>query len=240
MSSGRTGVLGGTFHPIHLGHIGAALAAADALGLDRVLLTPAGIPPHRPIQPHASIYHRFAMVALASLVDHRLRACDIELETPGPSFTSDTLKRLVEQGSAASQLFFITGADAFAEIATWRDYPDLLDRCRFVVVARPGLSASELVARLPGLASRMVELQAAPSGAPVEGAFAAATGQQPIFLLGARTPDVSSTELRRRIREGGPLDALVPGDIAKYIRQHGLYGAAVAAEPLHGKNRVAP
>src|SRR6478609_8400275 len=115
----RLGILGGTLDPVHVGHIETALAARDALSLNRILLLPSRVPPHRPQQPAASTFHRFAMTALAVNGIDGLEASDIELSAPGTSYTADTLERLHATGLAASQLFFILGVDAFAEIATW-------------------------------------------------------------------------------------------------------------------------
>jgi nicotinate-nucleotide adenylyltransferase len=139
----RIGLLGGTFDPIHVGHMAAAAAARTTLQLDEVLLLTSNVPPHRP-QPAASVHHRFAMVALAAQDDERLRASDIELLAPGPSYTSATLERLHAHGYAPSQLFFIAGADAFADIATWRHYPDFLDAAQGIAF---GDAAAALLAR---------------------------------------------------------------------------------------------
>src|SRR5438034_2402539 len=116
----RTGILGGTFDPIHLGHLEAADAAKRHLQLDRVLLVPSRTPPHRSVEPRASVYHRFAMTALAA-AERGLLASDLELMRDGPSFTALTLEALHREGYAPSQLFFIIGSDAFAEISTWYD-----------------------------------------------------------------------------------------------------------------------
>src|SRR5215211_2826766 len=111
----RVGLLGGTLDPIHVGHIETAVTARRALNLERVYVLPAHVPPHRPQQPIASSYHRFAMAALAVNGLAGLAAHDAELRTPGPSYTSDTLTRFREEsGCDTTQIFFITGADAFA------------------------------------------------------------------------------------------------------------------------------
>jgi nicotinate-nucleotide adenylyltransferase len=216
------GILGGTFDPIHLGHLAVARAVERALGLDRVLLVPARVPPHR-VRPSVSIYHRFAMVGLASLAAEALVASDLELDSHEPSYTSVLLDRLGGQGATASQMVFITGADAFAEIASWRHYPDLLDQCHFAVVARPGQPAERLPTSLVALASRFVTT---PSEAPLDQPHPALALGPRIFLIEAETPDVSSTEIRARARSGHPLDDLVPAPVAAYIRRHALYADA--------------
>ncbi len=123
ISAARLGILGGTLDPVHTGHVETALAARHALALERVILMPSHIPPHRTTQPVASAYHRFAMAALAVNGVAGLEAWDMELCAPGPTYTADTLARLHADGLRPSQIFFITGADAFAEIATWSRYP---------------------------------------------------------------------------------------------------------------------
>src|SRR5262249_46231717 len=149
------GILGGTLDPIHCGHIGAAVAARDALNLRRVLVVPSHVPPHRAQGPVASAYHRFAMAALAVTSEARLGASDDGLLTDRPSYTAETLERLHAHGRAASEIFFITGADAFAEIATWKRYPEVLNLAHFVVVSRPGHPLS-IADRFPALADRIV------------------------------------------------------------------------------------
>jgi nicotinate-nucleotide adenylyltransferase len=207
------GILGGTFDPIHNGHMSVAAAARAALGLTTVQLAPARVPPHR-AGPLVSIYHRFAMVALATGMDAALVACDLGLDSPEPSYTGTLLDHFEQAGHTASQMVFIIGADAFAEIATWRYYPAILDRCHFAVVSRPGLSVTSLPARLPALGHR----------------FAAPGPEWPssprVFLIDSPTPDISSTEIRARARAGASLEGLVPPPVARYVRRHGLYDAA--------------
>ena len=133
----------------------AAVAARDAFDLAEVLVLPSRIPPHRAVQPLASPFHRFAMASLAVSGVAGLFASDDELRLEGPSYTADTLDRQHARGLAASQIFFITGADAFADIATWKRYPEVLDLANFVVVSRPGHRIDALPSRLPALADRM-------------------------------------------------------------------------------------
>ena len=214
----RIGLLGGTFDPIHVGHMAAAAAARTTLALDEVLLLTARVPPHRP-QPAASVHHRFAMVALAVQEDDALRASDLELLAPGPSYTSATLARLHAEGYGPSQLFFITGADAFAEIASWRDYPGFLDAAHFVVVNRPGVRAADLRLRLPQLAARMRDVP------PDGGTRIAESGETSILLVDRQTPDVSSTAIRACCARGQSIAGLVPDAVERHIHRHARYGA---------------
>jgi nicotinate-nucleotide adenylyltransferase len=217
----RIGILGGTFDPVHLGHVETALTAERVLGLDRVLLMPSGAPPHRHHQPAASRFHRFAMTALAVTGQPGLAVSDLEIGEPGPSYTFDTLARLHATGAAAAQIFFITGADAFAEIETWSRYPQVLEMAHFVVVSRPGHPAAQMPAQLPSLAGRM--RQVTPGGL-----FQPRSGQLEVLLLDGRTPNVSSTDIRRRLDAGASIDGLVLAAVETYISQHGLYSRANA------------
>src|SRR3954469_11858649 len=188
----RVGILGGTLDPIHVGHIETARAARRALDLSAILVMPARTPPHRAHGPAASMFHRFAMASLAVQALDAWTVCDDELRAEGPSYTALTLERLARNGLPAAETYFITGADAFAEIETWYRYPDVLDLAHFVVISRPGISVSTLAGRLPHLAARMQQ----------PGTGAAIPGKASIFLVDAPTPDVSSTEIRRRLRVG--------------------------------------
>jgi nicotinate-nucleotide adenylyltransferase len=220
----RLGILGGTFDPIHVGHLDAGDAARAALGLDEILLIPAHDPPHRPIDPRESVYHRFAMVSLAVVDRPAYRVSDLELVRQGPSYTADTLRSLHAAGWDALQLFFILGTDAFAEIAAWHGYPSFLDLSHFVVIARPGTTIDMAAARTPELRERMCM---ASSAAPVNG------HRTRIYLVEATTRDVSSTEIRRRVSAAQPIEDLVPEAVARHIVTHHLYGAV---DDLHGEN----
>jgi nicotinate-nucleotide adenylyltransferase len=221
-ASRRLGILGGTFDPIHFGHLDAADAARRALQLDPILLIPSSDPPHRLTDPMASAFHRFALVALAIQDDAALRAADMELARTGPSFTADTLRAVARQGWLPSQIFFILGSDAFAEIATWREFPSVLDAANFVVIARPGTTLDAAAARTPALRERLRSAE--------ETSRASGTS---IFLVEARTRDVSSSTIRARRAARQPIDHLVPAAVARHIAAHHLYGAV---DDLHGQD----
>ena len=215
----RVGILGGTFDPVHVGHLETARLVQRSFALDRTLLVPSGTPPHRQ-PPAASRFHRFAMTAMAVTGIAGLQISDLEIGDQSPSFTSGTLERLHQQGLRPAQIFFITGADAFAEIATWHRYPDVLDMAHFVVVARPGHATSALTQRLPQIARRMCHYDDDACG-PGENAPV-------IYLVDEPTPDVSSTDIRRRIAAGQSIAGLVPDAVNAYIEQHRLYAPADA------------
>src|SRR5438128_1929110 len=212
MPARRIGILGGSFDPIHSGHMDAGHAAALAIGLSRLVVIPSHIPPHRP-QPLASPFHRFAMVSLAVGGNAGWRGSDVELRAESASYTSTTLGKFHERGYAAAELFFVIGADAFAEIETWKDYPGILDLAHFAVVSRPRFHVSELPARLPVLKPRMT--------VPPIDEF---SQMEPLILLiDALTADVSSTAIRRRVAEGESISGLVTPTVQQHIEQHGLY-----------------
>jgi nicotinate-nucleotide adenylyltransferase len=191
----KLGVIGGTFDPIHLGHLRAAENAREALGLDRVLFVPAGRPPHRPDQL-APALDRFTMVALATTLHPAFVASDLELRREGPSYTVDTLRSLRAQ-DAEEPLYLIVGSDTFPEMATWREPEALRALCTVAVVARPGAEETPLDAEAlrPGAAVRV----AGPGLA------------------------ISATRVRERVREKRSVRYLVPEGVADYIEKRGLY-----------------
>ena len=218
--TGRIGILGGTLDPIHNGHIETVLAAQRAMALSPVLLMPARTPPHREQRPAASPYHRFAMAALAARELEDIAVSDEELGTEGHSYTALTLERLAGHGLDRTHLFFIAGADAFAEIETWYRYPAVLDLAHFIVVSRPGIPATTMRERLPDLRERFRDpSRTAPMPA-----------QPAVFLVDAATPDVSSTDIRGRLRAGRSITGLVPAAVEVHILRHHLYVENVMAD----------
>jgi nicotinate-nucleotide adenylyltransferase len=231
----RVGILGGTFDPIHCGHLDVGAAAQAALDLEELLLLPSNIPPHRP-QPVASTYHRFAMVALAVAGRRGWRALDLELRQDGRSYTSETLHRLHDRGFDAQELFFVTGADAFLEIATWKNYPAVLNLAHFAVVSRRGVPVGDLPARLPDLAERMRAVTPTTSTSVPPHPFRGTevVGQTVIFLIDALTADVSATAIRRARAHHEPIAGMVPPAVRQHIEQHALYEDMTAAAGAGG------
>jgi nicotinate-nucleotide adenylyltransferase len=216
-------VLGGTFDPIHYGHLDAADAARRALALDLIRVLPSHDPPHR-ADPQATSFHRFALVSLAINGLDGYEASDAELRREGQTYTIDTLASLASEGWRPSQIFFILGADAFAEVATWHRYPTVLDTANFVVIGRAGVTPDAALARVPEVRSRV---------RPAVADGDESNGTTGIFLVDTRTRDVSSTTIRARLSAGQPIDDLVPASVARHIQAHHLYGAV---DELHGQD----
>ncbi len=197
----RLGVVGGTFDPVHLGHLAVARAALDCVPLDRVLLVPAAVPPHRR-EAVASAQDRLEMCRLAIAGDSRLEVSDREVRRPGPSFTVDTLAELARE-RPGDQLYLVLGWDAAREIRTWREPDRVLGLAVLVVVTRPGLPA-------PG---------------PVDLSAAGLDGARTL-LCDAATPSVQATAIRELVAARAPLDGMLAPPVADYIRLHGLYSRA--------------
>ncbi|MBI2527131.1 MAG: nicotinate (nicotinamide) nucleotide adenylyltransferase [Candidatus Rokubacteria bacterium] len=208
----RLGVLGGTFNPIHFGHLLVADEVCEVLELDRVLLVPASMPPHKPPAELAPAADRFAMTALAAQEHARFEVSDVELRRRGPSYTVDTLEALGTRGD----LFLIIGSETFLDLLTWRDPRGVAARARLVVVPRsgsgfdPDAPASQKVLRELGL-----------DGFVRPGVTGDSPGA-PLLVAAASLP-ISGSELRRRAREGRSLAFRMPAPVAAYIREHGLY-----------------
>ena len=236
MTHRRIGILGGTFDPVHRGHLDVGTAAEAALSLDRLFVIPSQAPPHRPA-PYASSFHRFAMVALTVAGRAGWRASDLELRTPPPSYTASTLKQFHMRGYRPSELFFLIGADAFAEIESWKDYPALLGYSHFAVLSRPGHPVQSLPVQMPHLARLMTNPAVGPETLDTPS----------IILIDASTADVSSTAIRELRSQGRPITGLVDAGVQQHIEQHGLYTSRIpgrratdqqpdpAAGRLHGQ-----
>lgn len=211
------GLFGGTFNPVHLGHLHAAAKVAEAFGLDRVLFIPSYIPPHKSTAEVAPAEDRLRMVEMACRENGRFRACDIEVRAREKSYSILTVGRIAEIFPGAG-LFFILGIDAFLEIGTWFDYEQLLEMVRFIVTDRPGYDIGGAGAVLAGsLRDRT---------APVmeEGSAAGnLDGERRVFPIRIRPLAVSSTEIRNRARKGESLVGLVPPSVSNYITENKLY-----------------
>jgi nicotinate-nucleotide adenylyltransferase len=200
----RAGVFGGTFDPIHLGHLAAAKSIQTTLKLDKVIFVPAGHPWMKADTPVSPVNDRVEMVRLAVAQRKAFELSTIEADRPGPSYavdTMDTLRRQLESGSA---LFFLLGGDALMDIARWREPRRLIQMCQMVAFARPGFGLpvmGNLEAAVPGISQRVI-------------------------FVDVPQRDVRATAIRQRIAEGRSIQRLVPRAVERYILEHGLYGAA--------------
>ena len=190
-------IYGGTFDPIHKGHLEVARAAADTFDLERVLLIPVGVPPHRGGRPEATYLDRYRMVELACEADTRFEVSDLEAERKDgrPNYSIDTIQRVKSGLACGDRLFFVIGCDAFGDIQTWHRWEEVVRGTEWIVVSRPGSECDE---------------ERVPRGARVH------------WLRDVAVP-VSSTELRRRLREDERVADWLPGNVREFIRSRGLY-----------------
>lgn len=209
----RVGILGGTFDPIHLGHLAIGQLAQSICDLSHVLVIPSGTPPHRPSGPCASADHRLAMARLAA-EPLGWQVSDMELRRTGRTYTAETLDAL-RATAPETAFFFILGADAFAAIATWHRFPEVLDLAHFVVVARPGHPVDHMDVQVPQLARRMIRCGSDTRLAVPE--------SPAVIIVTATTPNVSSSAIRRLVGDGDSPAGLVPDSVARYIADHRLY-----------------
>ncbi len=190
-----TGLIGGTFDPIHLAHLVMAEEALDALGLARVLIIPAARPPHKEGEPVTPLEHRLEMARLATRDDPRLVVSDIEARLPGPSYTIETIRAVKRELGEGERLWFIMGADSLTQFFGWKDPEALIDACEFAVVPRPGIDMSKADPRIVRKATVL-----------------------PMPLL-----DIASSDIRDRVRRGRSIRYLVPADVRAYIQEKNLY-----------------
>ena len=204
----RVGILGGAFNPPHIGHLVCAQEAFVQLELDRVLFMPVGVPPHREIEQDPGAEVRLEMVELAVADDGRFETSRAELDRDGPSYTSDTLEQLAKE-SPDDELFVILGGDQAAALASWHEPEKVLERSTVAVFERLSWGRNAIgikIGRLPGA--------------------------RKVRYLDMPLIQVSSSAIRRRVREGTPIRYLVPDKVADYISSHDLYGAGRTEEAV--------
>ena len=189
----RVGIMGGTFDPIHHGHLVAASEVAALYDLDEVIFVPTGAPWQKADRQVNPSEHRYLMTVIATASNPRFWVSRVDIDRGGPTYTIDTIRDIGEQRPGA-QLYFITGADAMAQILSWKDAPELLNRASFVGVTRPGYDLSD-------------------AHLPVDSAI----------LLDVPAMAISSSDVRRRVRDGQPIWYLVPDGVVQYISKHRLY-----------------
>ena len=200
------GLMGGSFNPIHCGHVALARAALESGRVERVLFLPTGNPPHKK-EGLADKFDRLRMVELAVEHEAGMAVCREEIERDGVIYTVDTLAALKRKMPDCT-LTYLIGADTLRALGTWRRVETVIERCKFLVMMREGETREEVI-RLAGLWTQ--------KGAQID-------------FLDARKMDISSTQIREQIQKGLPFERLVPQAVADYIHEHGLYGAKTGME----------
>ena len=226
------GLFGGTFDPVHLGHLALAKTAMQQYKLHRIYFVPANIPPHKQRQPLSPFLHRFAMLALATAQDKAFVPSLLEAPAEDsvqarkdrqekPNYTIDTMRRLKQSFKSSDKLFFLIGMDAFCDIAKWHQAEALFQECEFVVANRPGYSLADVANALPESlrprpeVTKPFQKHAATGDLVLKGAT--------IHLLGDLHQPASATAIRQAAAAGQPLGRFVDASVADYIKKMGLY-----------------
>ncbi|KYZ75379.1 nicotinic acid mononucleotide adenylyltransferase [Anaerosporomusa subterranea] len=201
MQKQRLGIMGGTFDPIHIGHLITAEIVRTDFHLDKVLFIPAGSPPHKQGQIITPAVHRYLMTVMATASNPHFAVLPMEIERSGPSYTIDTVRRLLNEYGPNTELFCITGADAIRDLLTWKDLDTLLDLCWFAAASRPGAleAIDPIIARL------------------------GEKGRNRVLRVNTPQLDISATQIRERLRQGLSIRYLVPESVAEYIKKEQLY-----------------
>jgi nicotinate-nucleotide adenylyltransferase len=212
----RAAIYGGTFDPVHCGHLEVARRVLQLFELDEVIFVPAWVPPHKRHANITSAFHRFAMLALATEQDQNLHVSTVELDAPQFPYAVETVARMKD---TAERLFFLIGADSWAEISTWHEWPSLLQMCELIVVTRPGYEVDSGAA--PG--SEIVDVR---GGAASGIADLLASDHRPrVFVTDVAMIDVSATRIRSAAQRNdfAGLRTMVPAVVAAYIEKYNLY-----------------
>jgi nicotinate-nucleotide adenylyltransferase len=211
----KLGILGGTFDPIHLGHLRVAEEITEKLDLEKLFLIPSAVPPHKETTPVTPFEHRLAMTKLAVQESPKFEALDLEGRRQGFSYSVETLRELQQTFGLDSVLHFIIGMDAFLEIKTWKEHERLFDYAHFVVITRPGSPSRELEPFLLSLDSGFTRLNE-------EGTFLHPSGNK-VLCEQTTHIDVSSTQIRERVVKGKSIRFLVLESVRSYIIEKELY-----------------
>jgi nicotinate-nucleotide adenylyltransferase len=226
------GLFGGTFDPVHRGHIALARAAMERCRLQRIYFVPANMPPHKQRQPLAPYAHRFAMLVLATAQEKAFVPSLMEAPEEGareagrsrqakPNYTIDTVRRLKRSCKASDRLFLLMGMDAFAEVAEWHEAEALFGECEFIVASRPGYSLADVANALPERLRPRPEVTRPFQKQPAAGDLV--LPGVTIHMLGDLHQPASATAIRQAAAAGKPLGRWVPATVAEYIKKMGLY-----------------
>lgn len=201
----KIGIMGGTFNPIHNGHLVTAQEALSQFKLDKVIFIPTGNPPHKIENEVASAEDRYIMTVIATSSNSNFFVSRMEIDRKGESYTIDTVRQLRKIYGKNSLLYFITGADAILEILTWKNTGEIVSLCKFIAATRPGYNLS----RIEDLRKRLFSK-------------AGATDKK-IYVMEIPALSISSTDIRNRVKHNRPIDYLLPEGVSNYILKHGLY-----------------
>ena len=219
----RIGLFGGTFDPIHRGHLRAASEVKKIFNLDPIYLIPAALPPHKTPVAVAGVDDRLAMIHLAIGDVNGITVSDVELQRSGPSYTIDTIYHFKSSQPDDAQIFLIMGMDAFLEIDTWKSHRELLEQISVIVMARPDHRHQNVQQRWKQLGDYLKSnLAAGYRFSEAQGCFTA-TGLQPIHICDVNALDISSTKIRQAVKQKQTIENWVPAQVAEYINQKGLY-----------------
>jgi nicotinate-nucleotide adenylyltransferase len=208
----RIALYGGTFDPVHVGHLEVARGVSELFEIDKVLFIPAQMAPHKIGRPVTPALHRHTMLALATQDDPRLVVSTFELDAPDRRYTVDTVEHFQRKLDDSTELFFIMGADSWSEITTWRDWERLLTMINHIVVTRPGYEPT--TTHVGQLSERIVDLRTS-----------TLTRSSGIFFTDVVMNDVSATKIRQLASKGciDDLANLLPGPVLEYIKKYGIY-----------------
>lgn len=198
----KLAIMGGTFDPIHIGHLVTAEEVRHEFGIDEVLFVPTGHPPHKASQNMTTTEHRYLMTVLATAANPNFKVSRLEIDREGVTYTIDTVKQLKKIYGKEVELYFITGADAIHQILTWKESEELLQICSFVAVTRPGYNKQELITQINTLKSKF---------------------ETHIYFLEVPALAISSSDIRSRIESKKPIKYLVPQEVENYIKKYQLY-----------------
>lgn len=217
------GLFGGTFDPIHFGHLRAALEVKEGFGLDQVFLIPAATPPHKKRSAVTDASDRLKMLEL-SVPDHSgIVISDVELKRPGPSYTIDTIYHFKKSMSPDNQIYLMVGLDAFLEIDTWKSYQKLLEQVAFIVMARPFLDGQDFSAKWNILQDFLhAKISRGYKFSDTASCFVHPRAK-PVYVFDVTLLDISGTRIRKLVKHGKSIEFLVPEKVEKYIQNRGLY-----------------
>jgi nicotinate-nucleotide adenylyltransferase len=223
----RIGVMGGTFNPIHYGHLGAANEVQEAFALDTVVFVPAAAPPHKDQAEIIDPHHRLMMTVLATISHPQFMVSSVEIERHGASYTVDTIAQIKQLFQEPKAIYFIMGIDAFLEISSWRQPDVLLGSCHTIVTSRPRYNLHELAPIALWQASAMhpgLVFEPITGRVPLDcQGFQVGDTHYQIYLQEISGWDISSTDIRQRVKGGRSIRYLVPDSVDAYIRKYQLY-----------------